>query len=430
MARGIIRSSIFGIVLLGASGVSAYAADLGPGSPLPPLSSQDWWSGFKFDAMINGGISLNPDDPINSIGNFGQLFTDKANEFLLNQILLTAHRDIDPKKDWDIGVKFQFMYGSDARYTHFLGELDHVTDDRNQLDIVENWIDFKTPWLGKGGMEIKVGQYPTLLGYEVIDPRGNQLYSHSYVFNSLPLKHTGILTTTHVSDALDIYAGADTGVNTTFGPAGDPNSSGAFLGGFALHLDKGNWNITTTTHIGPENAADNSDIRQYWDVINSYKINDKWLLVTDMDFIHDDITVGKFSGQNGWGLSQYVVYTANDWLGITLRGEFFRDPEGFYVAAFPCNLCFVDFESGNPGPIPGQPGTGRGTAIGAGPATYTELTLGFQIKPFSNSSKTWLKNALIRPEVRWDHSFDTNAFDNFTNNNQFTAASDFIVVFQ
>jgi len=37
---------------------------------------------------------------------------------------------------------------------------------------------------------------------------------------------------------------------------------------------------------------------------------------------------------------------------------------------------------------------------------------------------------LIRPEVRWDHSYNTDAFDNFTDNNQVTIASDFVVTFQ
>jgi len=36
---------------------------------------------------------------------------------------------------------------------------------------------------------------------------------------------------------------------------------------------------------------------------------------------------------------------------------------------------------------------------------------------------------LVRPEVRWDHSFLTNAYDGFTDNNQFTVASDFYIVF-
>ncbi len=80
---------------------------------------------------------LNPQRPADA-NNFGQLFTDKANQFQLNQILLTAQRAIDSKETgFAVGFKVQLMYGSDARYTHFLGELDRSIGNRYQLDVVE-----------------------------------------------------------------------------------------------------------------------------------------------------------------------------------------------------------------------------------------------------------------------------------------------------
>ncbi|MBC8065202.1 MAG: outer membrane beta-barrel protein, partial [Chlorobia bacterium] len=264
-------------------------------------------------------------------------------------------------------------------------------------------------------MEFKVGQYVTLEGAEVIDPRGNFFYTHSYIFFfGIPFKHTGVMTTTHVSDKLDIYAGADTGVNTTFGSEGDPNDSGAFHGGFGLHLLNGNLNILATTHIGPENPDNDEDIRYLNDITEVWKLGDKWTSITDLNYIHDEIA----GGQNGWGVAQYFTYAVNDWLSAGIRGEFWRDPEGFFVAAFPENDGFVDFQKGEPAIV-----------LGAGPATYTELTLGLNIKPFSSASNKPLATMMVRPEVRWDHSFDTNAFNDFTDDDQFTIATDVYVVF-
>jgi len=404
MKRGSLASGVVGALLLGTLAGSAQAA-----------GAKSWWSSVTFDALVDTGIPVNPDDPKNGL-NFGQLFTDEANTWLLNQILLTLQRPIDASKDWDTGFKFQFMYGSDARYTHFLGELDQATGDSlNQLDIVENFINLKTPWLGKGGMEIKLGQYVTLEGAEVIDPRGDFFYTHSYIFNfGIPFKHTGILTTTHVNDKLDIYAGADTGVNTTFGPDGDPNDSGAFHGGIGLHLLNGNLNILASTHIGPENPDNDSDIRYLNDITAVWKLSDKWTSITDFNYIHDEIA----GGQNGGGIAQYFVYTINDWLSAGIRGEFWRDVDGFFVAAFPENDGFVDLEKGLPTIV-----------LSAGPATYTELTLGLNIKPFHNASYKPLAGMLMRPEVRWDHSFDTDAFNDFADDNQFLFSTDFVVVF-
>jgi len=183
---------------------------------------------FGVWAQLEAGITANPDQPHSGI-NYGHLFTDKTNQPVLNQLLVTAERPMDPNAtDYDIAYRLQGMFGTDARYTHFLGELDDVTSDRTQLDIVEAWVNFHTPWLTDGGMDIKVGQFVTYLGAETIDPSGNYLYSKSYIFNfGLPLKHTGFMTITHVNPTLDVYLGLDTGVNTSVGD-GDNNSAFAF----------------------------------------------------------------------------------------------------------------------------------------------------------------------------------------------------------
>ena len=196
----------------------------------------------------------NPAGPADGL-NFGQLFTDHANQFQLNQILLTANKPLDPKDpDYQWGFKLQFMYGSDARYTQFLGELNRVVpNQRYQFDVVEANVLAHVPWLTEGGIDLKVGQYPTPLGYETIDPSTNPFYSHSYIFQfGLPFKHTGALAVTHVNGMLDIYAGVDTGTNTTFGPLGENNGAIGGIGGFNLIFLDGNLTILALTHFGPE----------------------------------------------------------------------------------------------------------------------------------------------------------------------------------
>ena len=192
-----------------------------PPPPAAPAAPATWASTIQNSIHIEGGATFNPAGPDDGL-NFGHLFTDKANEGLLNQVAVTSTRPLDPKATGvDIGYKLQGFYGSDARYTHFIGELDRDLDRRNQFDLVEANIMLHLPILTKGGMDIKAGQYSTPIGNEVIDPTGNFFYSHTYIFNfGIPLKHTGFYTTTHVSPVLDIYAGYDTGVNTSLGKKG------------------------------------------------------------------------------------------------------------------------------------------------------------------------------------------------------------------
>ncbi len=193
------------------------AAPAAADAPPPGL----WIDGIHFSAQVDAGIIANPYRPNTGL-NFGQLFTDHANQVQMNQLLLTANKPLDPKNsDFQWGFKAQIMYGSDARYTQFLGELNRVDpEQRYQLDVVEANLLFHLPVLTSGGVDLKVGQYPTPLGFEVIDPSANPFYSHSYIFQfGLPFKHTGALATAHVNDTLDLYTGIDTGTNYHLGPA-------------------------------------------------------------------------------------------------------------------------------------------------------------------------------------------------------------------
>jgi hypothetical protein len=382
----------------------------------PPPSS--WASSIKLSAQVQGGFTLNPATP--KI-NFGQLFNDKPNTVLLNQLLLTAARTIDPKQTgWDVGFKVQFLYGSDARYTHFLGVLNYVTQDRNQLDFTEANVTIHAPILTEGGVDLKLGLYPTPIGYETIDPATNPFYSHSYIFNfGVPLKHTGGLAVVHATPAVDVYLGFDTGVNTTFGIGGDNNGAQAGIVGFGLNLMDGNLTVLALSHIGPENptkTVPNADsfMRYLNDVVVTWKASDKLTLVTELNYIRDD-----FFKADGGGIAQYVSYALNEQFTLNGRAEFWRDGRNFFVAGFQNNTDFLNSELGRPAPgIVSSPKAG----------SYGALTLGVTYKPAGLPAP--VSNLLIRPEIRYDQSLNNaHSFNNGKDNGAFTFAADFVLGF-
>ena len=271
-------------------------------------------SALKFSGLIDTGVYANTNS--GSV-NPGHLFTDKHDKVVLNQAMLTAEKDLDPKATgYDWGFKAQGFYGTDARYTHFIGLFDHNTNDRMQFDITEANLLAHTPWLTQGGIDIKVGAYSTPIGYEVIQASSNPLYSHSYIFNyGLPLKHTGALTTTHVNDMLDVWLGVDSGINTTYTQRGQTNGRVSGIAGLGFNnLLDGKLTILALSHFGPTDAEaridqTNGNVKASHygkyinDVVLTYKPDDLWTWVTEVNFTKDDLLSAR-----AFGLAQYGTY--------------------------------------------------------------------------------------------------------------------------
>lgn len=400
------------------------SAQTAPAAPAAtPAAPAAWSDNITLGLQIEGGITVNPATPKT---NFGQLFTDHPNQATLNQTLVTFARDI-PKTvtGWDVGFHFTGLYGSDARYTHFLGIADYAISGRYQLDVVEASASVHVPVLV--GLDVKAGLYPTPLGFETIDPSTNPFYSHSYIFNfGIPLKHSGVLAVLHTTDYLDLYGGVDTGVNTTFGDQqGDNNGTMGGVFGFGVTLLGGNLTGVALSHIGPENAALSST--QPWGLYNAnhymryendayltYKWNDKLSTTTEFNYIKDENPL--INAPEGWGIAQYAAYTLTDTITLNARAEVFRDGKGFYVAYFPGNLDFVNAEYGKPN-----------TAVAGPHATYGEITLGTTWKPALPKP---ISGLLIRPELRYDTTLaGPNAFNSGKDRGSFTLATDFVLSF-
>jgi hypothetical protein len=417
-----------------ASGTATTPAAAAPAAPPPGL----WISGIHLSLQIEGGITINPSDP-NSGVNYGRLFDDRSDQPELNQVLLTANKPLDPKATgFDWGFKLQGMYGSDARYTHFLGIFDQSPGAgyRNQFDIVEANVLLHLPFPTEGGMDVKVGLYPTPLGYETIDPSTNPFYSHSYIFNfGIPLKHTGVLTTSHLTPLVDFYLGVDTGENTTIGCcSADNNGVPAGLIGVGLNMMGGNLTVLALSHLGPENPSRllqpagfnaNGYMRYENDAVITWKVTDSLTLATELNWIRDGflgnnaLVTGHPEAANAYGVAQYLSYNLSDTVVFNARAEVFRDDNGVFVTAFTGNNDFVRGELGL-SPLSAVLSTG-----GVG-TTYGEITVGLTFKPTLPAPITGL---LIRPELRVDDALSgSHPFGNGASS-AVTVASDFVLTF-
>lgn len=402
---------------------AAHAADM-PAPPPPPvvpaLPTLGFFDGVEYHAQFEGGILGNSSNPQNGLDgkgiNLGHLYTDHANEPQLNQVLLTITKAVDPKATgYAFGFTGQALYGSDARFNHFLG-IDNFTleNDRNQIALLQAFVAAHLPWFTAGGVDVKAGLFSSPQGYETLDPSTSPFYSHSYTYNyAVTFNHTGILTTTHINPTLDLYLGIDTGNQDTFGGTGvgrplgnygDPNGQPAGFVGFGLNnLLDNKLTVLALSHIGPEQAPNadplgyKNDLRFYNDVVFTYKINDDWTAVLEGNYTKDEFGYGPAAGgpaeyYSGVG---YLTYTFDKIYTLGARGEIARDTKNFFVSTPLLNNGIALGEEGFPGPsVGGLPGFGT---------TYGAATLGLTIKPDVPKP---LALVMIRPEIRYDRILD------------------------
>ncbi len=390
---------------------SASAAPPASGAQAPAAPTP---ATFKFYGWVDSGITLNgtrPDDR----QNFGRLFDNAADEVLLNQLAVTAERDFGTdasKYDW--GFKAQAIYGSDTRFFHGLGLLDNVSDMRNQPDIPELWLNFHLPVISSGGLDIKAGKFVTLEGAETIDPRSNIFYSHTYIFNfGIPFTHTGVLATLHASDTIDLWAGVTRGVNTALD---DNNGSPSFHGGVGFNkVMDGKVTGLLSVHIGPETPHDNKDLRYLNDLTFTYTLSDKQSLIVDLNYARDD--AAEASGQ---GVAVYFQQTVSDTVSVALRGEVWRDSEGFFVGQIAANDDAMNLLAGYP--------YLNARTVSGGATTYGAITLGANVKVPGISKP--LGGLIIRPEVRYDQSLNnTRPFIDSSHKDQLTFGVDALLTF-
>ncbi len=330
-------------------------------APPPPPPPPAWLDTLSIDGYVEGGIAMNFNQPFNK-WNWGHLYTSRANAPVFNGLVVTMQRPLDPKADtYDFGFKAQVQLGEDMRYNHLTGTTEYWMHTATQVGPLEANVQAHLPWktfLSEGGIDVKAGIFPTYNGAEVMYAKDNLFYSHSYIFNFGPFLHTGVMTTTHVRDWLDVYAGVTSGVNTFIGWPGDNNAAASFHGGFGLNLLEGNLTILGIVHSGPENPKQiggpynpgfglpiqswpntpfacvcnpNATNRTYANLTTTWKVTENLTLITDM----------AFNRESGWNPASALGNVPQNSYG--LYNQFFPNfvfPTG-WDAAFPNVLSYL-----------------------------------------------------------------------------------------
>ena len=315
-------------------------------------------------------------------------FNYRANEFLLQQNWLRIERAVVTSGTTEPTFGFRsdtILPGSDYRFTLARGVFDEQLTARHGLpniygiDPIQFYGEAYFPTIANG-LDVKVGRFFALYGVETNDAVSNALASHAYTFIYDPFTHTGLLTTTKLTNAWTIQAGLVLGSDVFIDPADTPTFVGTVR--WTRSDQRDSVLLSLIAGSGRFNQSRSFHHPEVLDLVYTHQLNTR--LAYNFESLLGYTTHVPDIGTAHWfGVLNYLTYTLTSRLSGTMRLEFFDDEQGQ--------------RTGFPG-------------------LYTALTAGVSFRP--------RKAIVFRPEVRYDYNDDSRPFEG--KHGLFTAAMDVI----
>lgn len=168
------------------------------------------------------------------------------------------------------------------------------------------------PWL-----KLTAGSFATFVGYESMDANLNRNYSMSYLFSYGPFFHTGLKA--------EVTLGENTLMAGVFNPTDykyAPEGSKKYFGAQWVFAPTRVPFSSTLNYIG---GTDTAGVRNdQVDLVLSYRFSKYFNLVYDGSVSHYG---GKAPDGHWWGSAVYLQADPGKAWGLTLRGEYFSDPD-------------------------------------------------------------------------------------------------------
>jgi len=359
------------------------------GSPGMGHAEEDFMSSY-YNAPVIKGMSnsgkgydlsdmiLGEDSPIDFGGwvSFGLstdstgLFNKNPDNFNNRQSWLYLEKSVDGSEGFDIGGRFDAVYGSDAQDTQSFGNSRGKYDYQDSFDNGQDGFALPQAYVEMAykDLTLKGGHFYTLLGYEVVTAPDNFFFSHAFtMYLSEAFTHTGALATYSGIENLTLYAGWTAGWDTGF----DQKDGGSsFLGGVS-YTPFEQATITYILTAGNLGWIGKGYTHSIVLVVNPI---DKLTYVLQSDLTDTSANTEYANGSTDsryetGGINQYLLYQLLDEFGIGARGEWWR----------------------------------------ANGTSYGEITGGFNIK--------LLPNLTFRPEGRYQWSSNNDDSKQVTNKN-------------
>lgn len=157
---------------------------------------------------------------------------DKLDGFNLHAVKLVLEKPLD-EGQWSAGYKADLVFGPDANYFSTVGN-GGVPDGSSDFNVKQAYVALRAP-VGNG-LDVKLGVWDTLIGYEVFESVNNPNFSRSYGYFIEPTHHTGVLLSYHVNDWLSASGGVANGWSGGINDRNQFDERKAYLGSVTITL--------------------------------------------------------------------------------------------------------------------------------------------------------------------------------------------------
>ena len=256
----------------------------------------------------------------------------KQDGFNLNVVDVTIEKPLD-EGTWSAGYKVELWFGPNATVLgNNTGGLASTAGGGNDLSVKQAYVALRVP-VGNG-LDLKLGTFDTIIGYETANATSNPNYTRSYGYTIEPTQQTGLLASYQVNKVIGVTAGiANTwsaGINNR---SARTESSKSYMGAVTLTAPDSFGALAGSALyagiVDGYNSLVGNDVTSYYlggtlaTPIKQLKLGASW----DYAHVHDNSFVSPTIGTKVTGYAQsvavYASVQATEKLSFHARGEWF-----------------------------------------------------------------------------------------------------------
>jgi hypothetical protein len=288
-------------------------------------TSASWWTGTQNDPTGRPNLGLP-----------GRTFdgANKQDGFNLNVVKLVLEKPLGDATTWSAGYKADLVFGPDADYYASRDTFGGVTADN--FSVKQAYVALRAP-VGNG-LDLKLGVWDTIVGYEFFESGSNPNYSRSYGYFIEPTHHTGLLASYKISDMFSVSGGI---ANSYVAPVNDrpmTESKKSYLAAITITLPEGAGamqnSVISIGYVGGQTGATVAggphDTRNYYagvtlnTPLEGLQVGAAWDYRENAAFI-----TPSGSSNDAYAAALYVSYGMDKWK-INLRADYTQATSGTY----------------------------------------------------------------------------------------------------